>query len=119
MKHNSEMLFGRQKKHSQATIDRMALNRKLTTLTVKITLLYGVTWIPSIVYYSLVTITPEIFSDDFYSSDTEEVITFINKFMTFFDAVFAPVLFCYSCEDFREAFRKKLWNGRNTVESRC
>ena len=95
----------------------MALNRKLTTLTVKITLLYGVTWIPSIVYYKLVTITPEIFSDDFYGSDTEEIITFINKIVTFFDAVFAPVLFCYSSEDFRKAFRKKLWMRRKAVES--
>ena len=54
MKQNSKVLFGQQKKHSQAAIDRMALNRKLTTLTVKITLLYGVTWIPSIVYYNRV-----------------------------------------------------------------
>lgn len=62
---------------------RLALNRKITMLTIKITLIYGVTWLPSIVYYSIVTIAPRTFPDAFYVSDAETIVTFINKYITF------------------------------------
>ncbi|XP_066917808.1 alpha-1B adrenergic receptor-like [Clytia hemisphaerica] len=81
------------------------INKKLTWLTIKITLTYGVTWLPSIVYYNIVTIAPDTFSAEFYVSDTESLITFFIKYITFFDAVLAPIIYCHQSRDFRRAFR--------------
>ena len=91
-----------------------ALNRKLTTLTVNVTLTYGITWLPSIVYYNIVTIRPDTFSAEFYDSDAESLVTFLIKYITFFDAVLAPILYCRQSKDFRRAFGdfKKKWKTR-------
>ena len=94
------------------------LNKKLTWLTVKICLTYGITWLPSIIYYSIVTISPDTFTDEFYVSDTEALVTFFIKFITFFDAILAPVIYCRQSRDFRRAFRdlrRKLVNAKNYV----
>ena len=81
------------------------VNKKLTWLTIKVCLTYGITWLPSIVYYSVLSILPDTFSDEFYVSDTEVLITFFIKYITFFDAVLAPVIYCRQSGDFRRAFR--------------
>ena len=94
------------------------LNKKLTWLTVKICLTYGITWLPSIIYYSIVTISPDTFTDEFYVSDTEALVTFFIKFITFFDAILAPVIYCRQSRDFRRAFRdlrRKLVNRKKYV----
>ena len=94
------------------------LNKKLTWLTVKVSLTYGITWLPSIIYYSIVTISPDTFTDEFYVSDTEALVTFFIKFITFFDAILAPVIYCRQSRDFRRAFRdlrRKLVNRKKYV----
>jgi len=83
-----------------------ALNRKLTTLTLKVTFTYGITWLPSIVYYNIVTIKPDTFSAEFYVSDAESLVTFFIKFITFFDAVLAPIIYCRQSIYFRRAFKE-------------
>lgn len=88
------------KRPSDTTMSAL-LNKKLTWLTVKICLTYGITWLPSIIYYSIVTIAPDTFTDEFYVSDTEALITFFIKYITFFDAILAPVIYCRQSRDFR------------------
>lgn len=90
---------------------RKAYNEKVTMLTFKIMFIYGVTWTPSITYYLLVTIQGDIFNAKYYDSVLEEVLTFFIKYITFFDAVAAPMLYCYYHDDFRKAaktFLKKI-----------
>ena len=89
-------------------------NRKLTWLSIKVCLTYGVTWLPSIIYYSIVTIAPDTFSDEYYVSDTEALVTFFIKYVTFFDAVLAPLIYCLQSGDFKRATRdlKKRFYGR-------
>jgi len=78
---------------------------KLNKLKIRITFLYAVTWIPSIIYYSIITLRPETFSKEFYTSDLESVVVFVKKFITFFDAVFAPLIYCYHSTEFKDALR--------------
>ena len=79
---------------------------KLNKLTIQITLWYAITWLPSIVYYSIITIRPETFSKEFYSSNLQTVIECVIKLIKFFDAVFAPLVYCYNSSDFKDAFNK-------------
>ncbi|XP_057291669.1 G-protein coupled receptor 52-like [Hydractinia symbiolongicarpus] len=78
--------------------------RKIIKLTFIIVIVYGVTWTPSIIYYLLVSISPFLFSQDYYNSTTESYVTFFVKFVSFFDAIGAPVIYCYFHTDFRHEF---------------
>jgi len=80
--------------------------KKVNKLTFRIIFIYGITWTPSIVYYSIVTITPEVFTDAFYVSFEEMVITFIIKYITFFNAAAAPILYCYNHGQFRKEAKR-------------
>jgi len=99
---------------TRRTSDRsIRMQEKLNKLTIRITLLYAITWLPSIIYYSIITIRTNTFSKEFYTSSLESVIVFVNKFVTFFDAVFAPLVYCYHSTEFKDAFRQ-LFRVRRT-----
>ena len=94
-----------------------SINNKVTSLTIKLTITYGLTWLPSIVYYNIVTMRPETFSDEFYVSDTEAILTFLIKYITFFDGAVAPLLYCCSSQDFRKAFFRLFCSERRKISN--
>lgn len=80
---------------------------------------YMVCWGPSMVYNMLYTLcTKTCFHASFKDSETEELLGFLTKLLTFLDGVFAPVVYCVldaRFEDYRRRvysqFRRKMWNG--------
>ena len=71
-----------------------------------IILTYGLTWAPSIFYYILLKVAPSIFTEEYNTSPAESYVTFFIKFITFFDAIFTPIIYCYFHNDFRREFDK-------------
>ena len=92
--------------------------RKVTWLTFRIVLIYGMTWAPSIIYYSIVTMTPDIFDASYYDSQLEIIFTYTIKYITFFNAAAAPVIYCCSHTVFRKEAKKlfMLISGKRTVD---
>ena len=84
--------------------------RKVTKLTFIIILAYGLTWAPSIFYYTLLKVAPSLFSEEYLNSPAESYVTFFIKFITFFDAIFTPIIYCYFHNDFRREF-DKFWHN--------
>lgn len=85
---------------------KSAQYRKVTKLTFRIIFIYGVTWTPSIVYYSIVTLNPDAFPQSYYVSKWEMVATYTIKLITFFNAAAAPVIYCYNHLEFRREAKK-------------
>ena len=90
------------------------INHKITKITSLIVLVYGVTWSPSIVYYLLIQFTPSVFSDSYYSSSTETYVTFFIKFITYFDGIATPIIYCYYHNDFKQELKNVLYKT-NTI----
>lgn len=82
------------------------LNRKITMLSLRLTVIYGITWAPSIIYYCIVALTPDVFSKAYYESSEEKLVTFLIKYITFFDGLLAPFLYCYYHCVFRNEIKR-------------
>lgn len=62
-------------------------------------------WGPSFVYYFLMSVCPTCFSSSYNNSTTEKTMTFLMKFLTFLDGVFAPVIYCLNHRGFQSGFQ--------------
>ena len=102
-------------KESEAEREKTKNIRKVTKVTFIIILAYGLTWAPSIIYYILLKVAPSIFTKEYNSSPAESYVTFFIKFITFFDAVFTPIIYCYFHTDFRREF-DRFWQRFNKRE---
>ena len=80
--------------------------KKVTKLTFRIIFIYGATWAPSIVYYSITTMKPSTFSQAYYVSQLEMILTFTIKYITFFNAAAAPILYCYNHTEFKKEAKR-------------
>ena len=106
------------KENKEADREKTKDIRKVTKLTFIIILAYGLTWAPSIIYYILLKVAPSIFTEEYNTSAAESYVTFFIKFITFFDALFTPVIYCYFHNDFRREFNKfweRLFNSHRDV----
>jgi len=99
-------------RENEAERERNKNIRRVTKLTFIIILAYGLTWAPSIFYYTLLKVAPSIFSEEYLSSTAESYVTFFIKFITFFDALFTPIIYCYFHNDFRREFERYWRNLR-------
>ena len=75
-------------------------------LTFLVMFTYGLTWSPSICYYLAQHICLRCFPDEYYSSDLKNILSFLMKYLNFFDAIFAPVIYCYFHREFRREFQR-------------
>ena len=100
---------------SQQQRDRKKLERrsrkfkkrsKITKLTFLIIFTYGLTWAPSIIYYLAQHLCPSCFTDSYYASELKSILSFLMKYVNFFDAMVAPVLYCYFHDEFRQEFKR-------------
>lgn len=111
----------RERKRREKRSRRFKKRSKITKLTFLIVFTYGLTWSPSIIYYLAQHICLNCFSDDYYRSELKSIISFLMKYINFFDAIIAPVIYCYFHDDFRGEFRKiicrKLKNPADFLDS--
>ena len=80
--------------------------KKISKITFAVVLVYGITWAPSTIYYLLLYLKPSMFTKAYHRSPLEGYITLIIKFITFFDAIAAPIIYCYYRDDFKKEFHK-------------
>ncbi|XP_065648226.1 C-X-C chemokine receptor type 2 [Hydra vulgaris] len=80
--------------------------RQVAYLTVVLTVSYGVFWTPSFIYYPLLSFCKSCFPKKFGGSNLEEHLGFITKYLAFFDAVAAPLIYCFYHADFRRGLMK-------------
>lgn len=85
---------------------KFMFHSKITRLTFIVVLTYGITWFPTIIYYLLQHICLDCFSESYYKSDLKKFMSFLMKYINFFDAIIAPVIYCYFHDDFRMEFKR-------------
>lgn len=93
-----------EKKKHERQCRKVEFNNKITKLTFLVICIYGITWAPSMTYYLLRHLYPSTFSFH-YGSPTDRWISFLIKFVNFFDAIGAPIIYCYFHDEFRQEFK--------------
>ena len=96
----------RERKKQERRSRKFKKRSKITKLTFLIIFTYGLTWAPSIIYYLAQHLCPSCFSDKYYASKLKSVLSFLMKYINFFDAMVAPVLYCYFHDEFRHEFKR-------------
>ena len=86
--------------------------QKITKITFVVVLIYGITWAPTIIYYLLIHLNS---SHSHHHSSSKGYTSFIIKFITFFDAIAAPIIYCYYHDDFKQEFNKLFRQRRSKV----
>jgi len=80
--------------------------QQVTRLTLILSLLYGVLWSPSVIYYILVETCTTCFAEHWEDSPTEQVVGFIIKYLAFMDAVASPLVYCFFHAEFRKGLQR-------------
>ena len=96
----------RDRKKQERRSRKFKKRSKITKLTFLIIFTYGLTWAPSIIYYLAQHLCPNCFSDSYYDSELKSILSFLMKYINFFDAMVAPVLYCYFHDEFRQEFKR-------------
>ncbi|XP_012557997.1 octopamine receptor beta-2R [Hydra vulgaris] len=78
--------------------------RKITYLTVVLTVFYGIFWTPSFIYYPLLSFCKSCFSREFENSSLEQYLGFVTKYLAFLNGVAAPLIYCFYHENYRQGF---------------
>lgn len=81
-------------------------NKKITRNTFILVITYGLAWTPSIIYYIIQALFPDVFSKEYYDSDIEKYVSFFLKYAKFAEGVTSPILYCY----LNSYFKKSLSN---------
>ena len=101
----------RKKKHSisstSSTCSRSGagISRTFMKQCFIITLSYGLTWAPAVVYYLLQVFTPSVFSTSYSNSKFEEYVSFFIKFITTITAIISPIVYCYFNSEFQREYK--------------
>lgn len=70
--------------------------KQVTIITIILTLTYSIFWSPSIIYYTVLSVCPnKCFPTAWDNSFTEKHIVFIIKYVSFLNALFSPVIYCF------------------------
>lgn len=89
---------------------------KRTTITYFIVATYVICWGPSFVYNMLLHLCPNAcFPDQYDNSDTEKIVGFVTKLLTFVDGIIAPTIYCCSNANFNVMRKRLLSNIRKRV----
>ena len=90
------------KKSAGSTAKEMSMKRKITKVSMLLSIAYLITWSPSVLYYILWCVCPHTcFTDAYQYSKEETYITFAMKYLAFLDAIVSPVIYCFFSERFR------------------
>ena len=87
---------------SKYKIKEISKFRKITTVSLILSIAYLVTWSPSVFYYVLWSVCPNVcFSEGYKHSNIETYIGFFTKYLAFLDAIASPIIYCLFSERFR------------------
>ena len=106
-----KLIFSKTKKalksRNTEKCQRYQSEKKILKTTVLIVASYIFCWGPSFVYYFLQAICKACLADLYRREDTEKIITFLMKVLTFIDGILAPLVYCFLNTNFN-AERQKL-----------
>ena len=91
--------------------------KRMTKLTLVLSLAYGVFWSPSVIYYIILETCLSCFFRGWDGSNTEQHVGFIVKYLAFMDAIAAPLIYCFLHGKFRkelQLIRKKIMLQENS-----
>ena len=81
-------------------------HKQVTKLTFILTIIYGLFWTPSIIYYPLKEDCKSCFPDNYEDSELEQYIGFITKYLAFLDAAAAPMVYCFMHREFQKSLER-------------
>ena len=91
--------------------------RKTTVLVLTLVLCYAITWAPSIFYLLIQHLVPSTFNKSYYNSKVERALSFVIKFVNFFDAVAAPIIYCFNHDVLRSKLNKNKHSRERTQQN--
>ena len=81
-------------------------HKQVTKLTFILTVIYGIFWTPSIIYYPLKEDCKSCFPDNYEDSELEQYLGFITKYLAFLDAAAAPMVYCFMHREFQKSLER-------------
>ena len=81
-------------------------NARITRNTMILISTYGLAWTPSIIYFTLMTLSPDVFPSTYKDSPAEEYIGFFLKYIKFVEGITSPVLYCYLSKNYKRLLQK-------------
>ena len=96
---------------------RCQSQKKTLKTTVLIVASYIFCWGPSFVYYFLQAICKACLADLYRRENTEKIITFLMKLLTFINGIFAPLVYCFLNTNFNAERQKTTRRLKATIQS--
>lgn len=81
-------------------------HKQVTKLTFILTVIYGIFWTPSIIYYPLKEDCKSCFPANYEDSELEQYLGFITKYLAFLDAAAAPMVYCFMHREFQTSLER-------------
>lgn len=86
---------GEQQTQKQPKIKEFHKYKEITTLTCILVIAYTFCWSPSIIYYTTLSVCEKkCFVTNWNNSATEQYVVFMNKYISFLNSVFSPIIYC-------------------------
>lgn len=98
-----------QRKLARGNTDRRRLassHFNKSKITLLIVFFYVLCWGPSCCYYLLQSLCKTCFNSSYRDSNTEDIIHFTMKLLTFIDGIIAPLIYCCTNATFNRARRR-------------
>ena len=81
-------------------------SKQILKTTLMVTIVYGVCWSPSIVYYLLMDICKTCFSLHYKCSSYEKYIAFVVKYLQFLNSIATPSIYCFQHTEFKGSLKR-------------
>ena len=85
-------------------------SKQLTYIALLVAVIYGVCWVPSIIYYLLWNFCKTCFSANYEESTQETYISYIVKYFAFMNAVATPAIYCFRHTEFKNSLNSIVAN---------
>ena len=93
--------------NSLRVTEEVKKNKTITNLSLILSIVYLILWLPSVLYYNILHFCPKrCFSSDYFDSTAEMYIGFLVKYVAFLDALAAPLIYCFYHQEFRNEANK-------------
>ena len=101
--------------HETRTTNETTRTKRILRTTIMVTVIYGVCWTPSILYYILMDICTHCFPLHFKCSEYERYVAFCVKYVEFLNSVATPSIYCFQHAEFRESLELLIRRLKSTM----
>lgn len=101
---NSNNINGKKSRKSKKQSNTS--NTRITRNTMILISTYGLTWTPSIIYFTLEELSPDVFPATYKGSTAEEYVFFFMLYIKFVEGIASPIIYCYLNGYYKRIIRK-------------